>query len=99
MKRRISLIPAAALIILSLAGLAFAGGGAGAEVPTGAPLASIDLATAEGVQTVKGEWRYSDTRIVEVHNMAWGDADGQTLYLCARSGLYRMRLNIPGTRP
>ena len=31
-----------------------------------------------------------------VHNMAWGDADGQTLYLCARSGLYRMRLNIPG---
>jgi len=34
-----------------------------------------------------------------VHNMAWGDADGKTLYLCARSGLYRMRLNIPGVRP
>jgi gluconolactonase len=33
-----------------------------------------------------------------VHNMAWGDEDGQTLYLCARSGLYRMRLGIPGTR-
>ena len=31
-----------------------------------------------------------------VHNMAWGDADGRTLYLCARSGLYRMRLNVPG---
>jgi gluconolactonase len=31
-----------------------------------------------------------------VHNMAWGDADGQTLYLCARSGLYKMRLNIGG---
>lgn len=30
------------------------------------------------------------------HNMAWGDDDGKTLYLCARSGLYRMRLNIPG---
>ena len=29
-------------------------------------------------------------------NMAWGDADGQTLYLCARSALYRMRLNIRG---
>ena len=34
-----------------------------------------------------------------VHNMAWGDADGKTLYLCARSGLYRMRLNIPGIQP
>ena len=34
-----------------------------------------------------------------VHNMAWGDEDGRTLYLCARSALYRMRLNIPGARP
>jgi gluconolactonase len=34
-----------------------------------------------------------------VHNMAWGDADGKTLYLCARSGLYRMHLEIPGVRP
>jgi gluconolactonase len=33
------------------------------------------------------------------HNFAWGDADGKTLYLCARSGLYRMRLNIEGMRP
>jgi gluconolactonase len=33
------------------------------------------------------------------HNFAWGDEDGQTLYLCARSGLYRMKLNIPGIRP
>ena len=34
-----------------------------------------------------------------VHNMAWGDHDGKTLYLCARGGLYRMRLNIAGVRP
>jgi gluconolactonase len=33
------------------------------------------------------------------HNFAWGDADGKTLYLCAKSGLYRMRLNIEGIRP
>jgi gluconolactonase len=33
------------------------------------------------------------------HNFAWGDADGKTLYLCARSGLYRMRLNLEGVRP
>jgi gluconolactonase len=34
-----------------------------------------------------------------VHNMAWGDADGKTLYLCARSGLYRLRLDVAGVRP
>ncbi len=31
------------------------------------------------------------------HNMAWGDADRQTLYLAAQTGIYRIRLNIPGT--
>ncbi len=31
-----------------------------------------------------------------IHNMAWGDEDNQTLYLCARNGLYRMRLNVAG---
>jgi gluconolactonase len=33
------------------------------------------------------------------HNFAWGDDDGRTLYLCAKSGLYRMQLNVPGIRP
>src|SRR3989475_10316615 len=33
------------------------------------------------------------------HNFAWGDADGKTLYLCARSGLYRIKLNIECIRP
>jgi gluconolactonase len=32
-------------------------------------------------------------------NFAWGDEDGKTLYMTARTGLYRMRLNIPGIRP
>jgi gluconolactonase len=32
------------------------------------------------------------------HNMAWGDADGKTLYLTAQTGLYRIRLTVPGTR-
>jgi gluconolactonase len=31
-----------------------------------------------------------------VANMAWGDEDGRTLYLAASTGLYRIRLNIPG---
>jgi gluconolactonase len=33
------------------------------------------------------------------HNMAWGDEDGKTLYLCAQTGLYRIRLNVSGLRP
>jgi gluconolactonase len=33
------------------------------------------------------------------HNFAWGDADGKTLYMCARTGLYRIRLNVAGIRP
>jgi len=29
-------------------------------------------------------------------NVAWGDADGKTLYMTARSGLYRIRVNVAG---
>lgn len=32
-------------------------------------------------------------------NIAWGDDDGRTLYMAARTGLYRIRLGIPGVRP
>jgi gluconolactonase len=31
-------------------------------------------------------------------NLAFGDADGKTLYLTARTGLYRIRLNVPAIR-
>jgi gluconolactonase len=31
------------------------------------------------------------------HNFAWGDDDGHTLYLCAKTGLYRIRLQVAGT--
>jgi gluconolactonase len=34
-----------------------------------------------------------------VHNFAWGGADGKTLYLCARTALYRIPLLIEGVRP
>src|SRR5918912_1511496 len=37
-----------------------------ADVPTGKPDAMIDLGSVDGVRAVKGEWRYSDTKIVEV---------------------------------
>jgi gluconolactonase len=32
------------------------------------------------------------------HNFNWGGADGRTLYLTAQTGLYRIRLNVPGSR-
>jgi gluconolactonase len=32
------------------------------------------------------------------HNMAWGDADRQTLYLTAQTGIYRIRLTNPGAQ-
>jgi gluconolactonase len=32
-------------------------------------------------------------------NIAWGDADGRTLYMTARTSLYRIRLSVPGIRP
>lgn len=54
-----------------------------------------------GLWVISAEGKHLGTIVAprHIHNMAWGDADGKTLYLCARSGLYRMRLNIPGVRP
>src|ERR1041385_8890895 len=35
-----------------------------ADIPNGKPAATIDLASLAGVALVRGEWRYSDTKIV-----------------------------------
>jgi gluconolactonase len=32
-------------------------------------------------------------------NCAWGEADGKTLYITARTSVYRIRLNVSGVRP
>ena len=54
-----------------------------------------------GLWIISPEGRHLGTIIPpkHPHNFAWGDADGKTLYLCARSGLYRIKLNIEGVRP
>jgi gluconolactonase len=54
-----------------------------------------------GLQVLSAEGKRLGTIVApqHVHNMAWGDADGKTLYLCARTGIYRMRLNFAGFRP
>jgi len=33
-----------------------------------------------------------------IHGLAWGGADGRTLYLAAHMAFFRMRVNIPGAR-
>jgi len=32
------------------------------------------------------------------HNLAWGDDDGETLYLAAQTSVYRLHVNVPGAR-
>jgi gluconolactonase len=32
-------------------------------------------------------------------NCAWGDVDAKGLYITARTGLYRIKLNVAGIRP
>ncbi|MFI5075710.1 MAG: hypothetical protein ACHQRO_00125, partial [Vicinamibacteria bacterium] len=51
-------------------------GPASVAILAASPVASIDLATAEGVAQVKGTWRFSDTEIVPVAFRAAGP-DGQ----------------------
>jgi gluconolactonase len=35
----------------------------------------------------------------EPHNLAWGEADRRTLYVTALTGVYRIRVSVPGLRP
>jgi gluconolactonase len=53
----------------------------------------IWVLTAEGEHL--GTLRLSESP----HNLAWGDADGRTLYVTALTSMYRIRLGIPGIRP
>ncbi|HLK21382.1 MAG TPA: SMP-30/gluconolactonase/LRE family protein [Bryobacteraceae bacterium] len=54
-----------------------------------------------GLWIISAEGKHLGTIIApkHPHNLAWGGSDGKTLYLCAQSGLYRMRLNVAGIRP
>jgi len=54
-----------------------------------------------GVWIISPEAKHLGTiRIPELPaNFAWGDEDGRTLYMTARTSLYRVRLGIPGIRP
>ena len=66
--RRVAFLVLAVLIFL--AGRTFAV--TNADAPTGKPDATVDLATKNGLGQVKGQWRYSDTKIIEVEFKAAG---------------------------
>ena len=62
---------------------------------------NVYVSAPGGLQILSPEGKHLGTIVTpqHAHNMAWGDEDGKTLYLCARTGLYRIRLNIAGVRP
>lgn len=62
---------------------------------------NLYISAPGGLQVLSAEGKHLGTIRTpqHVHNMAWGDDDSKTLYLCARTGLYRIRLNVPGVRP
>lgn len=62
---------------------------------------NVYVSAPGGLQVLSPEGKHLGTIKApkHVHNMAWGDEDGRTLYLTARSGIYRMRLNVEGVRP
>jgi gluconolactonase len=53
-----------------------------------------------GVWIISPEGKHLATiKIPEVvSNVAWGDADGKTLYITASTSLYRIKLSMPGVR-
>jgi gluconolactonase len=57
--------------------------------------ATIDLATREGVRLVRGQWRYSDTKIVEVDFAGAGD-DNQPTGAPVRTYDYTPRAGVAG---
>ena len=62
---------------------------------------NVYVSAPGGLWVISPEGKHLGTIITpkHAHNFAWGDAEAKTLYLCARTGLYRIRLNIPGVRP
>ena len=62
---------------------------------------NVYVSAPGGLQILSKDGKHLGTIITpqHVHNMAWGDADGKTLYLTARTGLYKMRFNVEGFRP
>lgn len=59
---------------------------------------NLYVTTSAGVKVYRPDAGYLGRIVVpqEPANCAFGDADRRTLYITARTGLYRVRLNVPG---
>lgn len=59
---------------------------------------NVYVSAPGGLQILSSQGKHLGTIVTpqHVHNMAWGDEDGKTLYLAARSGIYKIRLNYKG---
>ena len=62
---------------------------------------NLYVAAGDGVRVLDPEGRHMGTirPLEQPTNCAWGDADGRTLYITARTDLYRVRLTVEGIRP
>lgn len=62
---------------------------------------NVYAAGPEGIWILSPDGKHLGTiRATETPaNFAWGDEDGRTMYITARTGLYRVRLSVPGIRP
>lgn len=62
---------------------------------------NLYAAGPEGIYVLAPDGRLLGTIGLPEHvaNFAWGDADLRTLYVTASTGLYRLRVQVPGTVP
>jgi gluconolactonase len=61
----------------------------------------VFVSAPDGVRILASDGRHLGTLALRERpaNMAFGDADGRTLYLTGRTSLYRVRVAVPGIRP
>ncbi len=80
---------------LTSAGAPGGGGGDGITVDVNG---NLYVTTSVGVKVYRPDAGYVGRIVMpqEPANCAFGDADGRTLYVTARTGLFRVRLNVPG---
>src|SRR5689334_4100562 len=99
MKARFHALIIATLFSLTLTILTFtivdAKAQTSADAPTGKSEATINLASDEGTRLVKGEWRYSDTRIIETDFRSAG-ADNQPTGAPVKTYDYTPKAGGPG---
>lgn len=74
------------------------GGGGGADGLCIDDDGNLYVATVPGLKVFRPDGGFRRTLVFaeEPSNCSFGDADRRTLYVTARTGLYRMRLGVPG---